>query len=409
MLSKSFFIKKNQNLKINNSQTRLLLLPGGFQHLGGALISLLSLAQGFKQCGTLEHLCILVWSDSLTEKYLNEAGLSSCMHLITAENEYQFVNLAFEWINQQPKNFPLLLDNWSDWYSMAFLIKSAPSIRLSGRPIYHFCHDLILSYNKLGESLRRIAFASINPKAICNSQFTARHIRRLMPNIQGILYQPVDAERFNSYSNNSSPPVNLRAILNSGARLLLTPSRLNKPGTVNDKNLRALIPVLAHLKAMGHFYHGVVIGPDESEDGSRTSDLLASAAMQGVADRFTILPATLNIENYYKYADIVVTLAPREPFGRTVVEAIACGVPVIGSSTGGINEILQNFAPEWTVDPNDPATVAEKIVRVFNDTNTSLLLAKGQAWVKTNCNVARYAQKMMHLTGLLSQYSINHE
>jgi glycosyltransferase involved in cell wall biosynthesis len=392
--------QRQHKLDNKNCPNKLFLLPGGFNHLGGSLISLLLLVQGLKQCGLSEQLCILVWSDSFTEKCLRDAGYASCIQVIAAKNELEFMKLALRWINQQPKDYPLLLDNWSDWYFLPVLIRSTPIIRLSDRPVYHFCHDLARSYNLLGELLRKIAFTSLNPKAICNSQFTAGHIRRLMPNIQGILYQPVDTERFNDHPNHNSPPVNLQPILNSGARVILTPSRLNKPRIVNDKNLRSLIPVLAHLKAMGHFYHGVVIGPDESPDGSHTRELLENAAQQGVADRFTILPATLNIENYYKYASVVVTLAPREPFGRTVVEAIACGVPVIGSSTGGINEILQHFAPEWTVDPNDPVAVAEAIVRVVSDTNTPDLLAKGKAWVETHCNVANYAQKMMQLTGL---------
>lgn len=400
MLSQPFFIKKEQELKVTSYKPKLLILPGGFSNLGGSLVSLLSLAQGFKQCGKSEQLCILVWSNSFAEKYLKSAGFASCIQAIAAKNEHQFMKLAFRWISQQPSYYPLLLDNWSDRYYLPLLIKSVPIIRSNGRTIYHFCHDLTRSYNLLGELLRKITFAILNPKAICNSQFTAGHICRLMPQIQGILYQPVDTEKFNYHLSNAYPPENLQPIISSGARIILTPSRLNKPGTVNDKNLRALIPVVAHLKAMGQFYHAVVIGPDESPDSSRTRDLLEIASVYGVADCFTVLPATLNIENYYKYASVVVTLAPREPFGRTVVEAIACGVPVIGSSTGGINEILQHFAPEWTVDPNNPIAVAEAIVRVVSDENTQKLLKKGKAWVETECNVANYARKMMELTGL---------
>mgnify|MGYP001795863410 CR=1 FL=1 len=87
-----------------------------------------------------------------------------------------------------------------------------------------------------------------------------------MPDIRGILYQPVDLEKFNAQSVNSTPPDNLQSIINSGARIMLTPSRISKPGMVNDKNLRALIPVLAQLKAMGENYHGIVIGEDQSPE-----------------------------------------------------------------------------------------------------------------------------------------------
>ncbi|MBO3458288.1 glycosyltransferase family 4 protein [Aetokthonos hydrillicola Thurmond2011] len=393
--------KKYKILNQDYSTRKLLLLPGGFNHLGGSLISLLLLVKGFEKCGASNQICVIVWSGSFTEKCLRNAGHVSCMQLIEAKNQSQFMKRALQWVNQQPKDFPLLLDNWSDWYVMPRLIIAAPTIRISRRPVYHFCHDSVKSYNLLGEFLRRIAFGCLKPKAICNSQFTANHIRRLMTDIQGILYQPVDFDKFNNYPYHGAPPKDLEPILKSKARIILTPSRLNKPGTVNDKNLRALIPVLAHLKAMGHFYHGVVIGPDESPDKSYSRALLETAQAMGVADCFTILQPTLNIEAYYKYASVVVTLAPREPFGRTVVEAIASGVPVIGSSTGGINEILQQFAPQWTVDPNNPADVALAIVSVASDSQTLDLLDKGQAWVKTHCEIANYAQKMMVLTKLI--------
>ncbi len=390
----------SRNKNEDGKTRKLLVLPGGFDYLGGTLVSLLLLAKGFERCGVSEQLCVLVRSGSFAEQYLQKASQESCMKRIEATDDIQFMKLAFQWVGKQPGDWPLLLDNWTSRELMPLLTLTAPSIRLSGRPVYHFCHDLALSYNPFGFLLRKVAFTCVAPKAICNSKFTAGHIRRLMGDIRGILYQPVDLEQFNEQPPSGSPPAGLEPILGSGTRVMLTPSRLNKPGIVNDKNLRSLIPVLAHLKAMGHFYHGVVIGEDKSPGQIHTRELLESAQQAGVADRFTILPPTFAIEEYYKYADVVITLAPREPFGRTVVEAIACGVPVVGSRTGGISEILHHFAPEWTVDPDDPVAAAQTIVHVAADPSTPDLLAKGRHWVETHCSVESYARGMMQITSL---------
>ena len=151
---------------------------------------------------------------------------------------------------------------------------------------------------------------------------------------------------------------------------------------------------------MGENYHAVAIGEDKSPGKIYSQELRESAINAGVADKFTILPPALNIEDYYKCADIVVTLAPREPFGRTVVEAVACGVPVVGSNTGGINEILQNFAPEWTVNPDDALEVAKTIVDVSNNSQKQELLIKGRNWVENQCSLENYALGMMQITGL---------
>ena len=398
-------LRKHKNYDKNQSKTaKLLIVPGYCDILGGTTVSLLMLAKGFALCGLSEQLCVIVQKDSFLEKYFIDAGLGNCIKLIEAANTNAFLKQALQWVGKQPHEFPLLLDNCVWRNSLITLTLASPSLRLSRRKLYHFCHDLALSYNQMGYLARKITFASLSPAAICNSQFTAEHIRGLMPDIRGILYQPVDLKQFNQNSN-STPPDNLKSIINSGARIMLTPSRINKPKIVNDKNLRALIPVLAHLKAMGENYHAVIIGEDQSDEKIYSQDLLETAANAGVADRFTILPPALNIEDYYRYADIVVTLAPREPFGRTVVEAIACGIPVVGSNTGGINEILQNFAPEWTVDPDDAFSVAKTIVNVANS-NTKELLSKGNDWVSTNCSLENYAQGMMQLTGLNTQVSV---
>jgi glycosyltransferase involved in cell wall biosynthesis len=379
---------------------KLFVIPGYCDVLGGTTVSLLMLAKGFSICGLSDKLCILIQKNSFMEKYFRDAGLDNLVKPIEADNPHQFFQKALLWVGKQPKEFPLLLDNcvWRNYLPILTLF--SPYLRLSKRKIYHFCHDLALSYNKLGYLARKIAFASLSPGAICNSQFTAKHICSFMPDIRGILYQPVDLEKFNAQNLDSAPPDNLKAIINSGAKIMLTPSRINKPKIVNDKNLRALIEVLAHLKAMGENYHAVAIGEDKSPQKIYSQDLIEAAINAGVADRFTILPPALNIEDYYKCADIVVTLAPREPFGRTVVEAIACGVPVVGSNTGGINEILQNFAPEWTVNPDDSLQVAKTIVDVTNNSQNQELLIKGRNWVENQCSLESYALGMMQIIGL---------
>ncbi|MBW4670890.1 MAG: glycosyltransferase [Cyanomargarita calcarea GSE-NOS-MK-12-04C] len=381
---------------------KLVIIPGACHSLGGTLVTLSLLIEGFRRGNAQEQLCVLVRSNSLMEKYLKEAGLDFCVKIIPAdgEDQGQFLERAFAWVSQQPSDWPLLLDNcvWRSF--LPIILRATWKLRLQNRSVYHFCHDLALSHNLLGYLARKFTFACLAPRVICNSHFTASHVRSIMPDIRGILYQPVDTEKFNSHSIFNPPPVELERIINSGCRIILTPSRISQPGMVNDKNLRALIPVLAHLKATGHNYHSVIIGEDNSSDRINSRTLLESAKEFGVSDRFTILPPSFAIENYYKYADIVLTLAPREPFGRIVVEAIACGVPVVGSETGGIGEILRHFAPEWIVDPNNPTAAAKAIIDITNNPNTPELLNKARNWVETYCNLTAYAQGMMTITGL---------
>lgn len=380
---------------------KLLVVPVFHHALGGATVSLSMMLKGFQQCGALDQLCVLLRTNSLMEQYLRQAGYEACLHLIPDQKLGSFMKQALRWVNQQPQDCPLLLENCVARQLLPAMVLAAPSLRWSRRPTYLLFRDLAHSPHPLGSLVRKLTLASLSPRAICNSQFTAQHIRKLVPQIEDVLYPPVDLEQFNNRPGVHPPPQNLRPILHSGARIILTPSRISKSkDNVNDKNLQSLLRVLAQLKSMGEYYHGVVIGQDTSSDQQNVRALLEQAQDLGVADRFTVLPPVFAIEDYYKYADVVVTLAPREPFGRTVVEAIACGVPVVGSQTGGIGEILTNFAPEWTVNPYDPAAAAETIVHIVRSPNTSKLLAHGQRWVETYCSITSYARRIMTITGL---------
>lgn len=385
---------------------KLIILPGNCDTLGGTLVSLSALIAGAKKQNNHQYLCVLVQANSPMEKYLQRLELDFCLQPIHANSQKEFFQQSLKWVYQQPLQYPLLLDNCAYNYLLPTFLINAPLLRLSGRTVYYFCHDLVGSNNILGYLARKCIFSFLSPFAICNSHFTAQNVRHFMSDVKGVLYQPVCKEIFNN-TPIANPPKALQPILESGFRIMLTPSRLNKhpkDGENCDKNLRTLIPVLAHLKAMGYNYHAVVIGEDKSPNQINSSILLKKAEEFGVADRFTILPAIIAIEDYYKCADIVVTLAHKEAFGRIVVEAIACGVAVVGSNNGGIGEILGNCAPEWMVNPDDPLAAAKTIINIANNPNTPKTLANAKSWVDKYCSIEEYASKMMEITGILTSY-----
>lgn len=382
---------------------KLLVLPGNCTTLGGNTVSLSLMIRGFELCRLSDCPCVLVQSGTLLEEYLVQAGQGFCLQSIAAASFPQFIQRALHWIGRQPQDWPLLLENFTARQVLPAIAQATPALRLSGRPLYHMFRDRALSYNRLGNWSRQLVFRSLAPRFLCNSYYTAQSIRDRWGQVEAVLYPPVDPSRFDDRPGRGLPPKDLQPILEAGRRVMLTVSRISQPHQVNDKNLRSLIPVLAQLKAADYNYHGVIVGQDTSVGRHYSRALLEQAESLGVADRFTILPPSFSIQDYYKSADVVLTLAPREPFGRTVVEAIACGVPAIGSQTGGVGEILSNFAPEWTVDPYDSVAVAQTIVRVAADPKTPNLLALGQRWVESQCSARNYACKLAKIVGILER------
>jgi glycosyltransferase involved in cell wall biosynthesis len=97
--------------------------------------------------------------------------------------------------------------------------------------------------------------------------------------------------------------------------------------------------------------------------------LRAVAESCGVADRVTLVGGVPREEmaGWYRSADVLVTAPWYEPFGLTPLEAMACGVPVIGSNVGGIADTVVDGLTGDLVPPRDPSALATAIRRLLAD------------------------------------------
>lgn len=72
--------------------------------------------------------------------------------------------------------------------------------------------------------------------------------------------------------------------------------------------------------------------------------------------------------NTYRGSDVLVLPAEKnETLGQIFIEAMACGLPVIGAKTGGMPEIISDGYSGYLVQPNDPIILAQKIEKILND------------------------------------------
>jgi len=70
----------------------------------------------------------------------------------------------------------------------------------------------------------------------------------------------------------------------------------------------------------------------------------------------------------YRGSDVLVLPAEKnETLGQIFLEAMACGLPVIGAKTGGIPEIISDGYSGYLVQPNDPIILAQRIEKVLTD------------------------------------------
>lgn len=138
--------------------------------------------------------------------------------------------------------------------------------------------------------------------------------------------------------------------------LLLLPGR----GTRRKGHADAL-RLLARLRAGGTDARLWMPGVVEASRGRYLEELRGDARALGIAGAVAMTEPTDAMASAYAASDLVLQLSRKpEAFGRTVVEALAVGVPVLGWAQGGAGELLAQLQPEGAVAPFDEDALAAR-------------------------------------------------
>ena len=70
--------------------------------------------------------------------------------------------------------------------------------------------------------------------------------------------------------------------------------------------------------------------------------------------------------DFYQDADILINPALSEPFGRSLIEANACGVPTIASRTDGMTELIEQGKNGILVEPGDVDDLAQAMTTLLS-------------------------------------------
>jgi len=145
-------------------------------------------------------------------------------------------------------------------------------------------------------------------------------------------------------------------------RLLVLPGRITRLKGHHD-----FIDLLAALKARVPDIHGVVVGEAEARHRPYLAELQAAAKVRGVADDLTFTGHRGDLREIFSISALVLSLSTQpEAFGRTVLEALALGVPVAGYAHGGVGELLSAMFPVGRVAPGDRQGLLETCLRVLD-------------------------------------------
>lgn len=194
-----------------------------------------------------------------------------------------------------------------------------------------------------------------------------------------LIYRGVDDTIFNPIivSSERVEKLSKQWGVTQDAPVIMLPGRLTrlKGQTIFLESLRLLHSV---------DYQAVLVGDVESNPGY-TSELKALIDRHGLKERVRFVGYCGDMPAAFKLADIVLSASSSEPeaFGRTTVEAMAMGKPVIATAHGGSLETVVDGETGWLVPPSNPGAMAKALLDALSDKEKCERFGKaGQVRVK---------------------------
>ena len=200
---------------------------------------------------------------------------------------------------------------------------------------------------------------------IAISKSIEQHIRKAYGVQQGIelIFRGVDKDKFDPERVSAGRIERYRQLWNiSGKKpVIMLPGRLTRL-----KGQDIFIQALARIKEFD--YQALLVGDIEDNPGfaSELAEMIKELRLEdniSLTGHCDDMPAALML------ADVVVSASSNEPeaFGRTTIEAMAMGKPVIATAHGGSLETVTPGKTGWLVDPGS----ADKLALALEDALTS--------------------------------------
>lgn len=141
------------------------------------------------------------------------------------------------------------------------------------------------------------------------------------------------------------------------------------PGRISDlKGQDDFLFIIKTLIDRGYNIHGLIVGGAGSHKQALLERLKQQSKTLAMQQHVTFLGDRQDLREIMTCSDLVLSLSRKpESFGRTIIEAIALGKPVLAYDHGGASEILAQCFPFGQVLANDPDSMCNKIEKYIKD------------------------------------------
>ena len=343
------------------------------------------LAEGWDVIG----ICL---KDTKVETYMQRNGVP---YKAFASNGQALVNLLSirRWLKEE--NISVIHCHKSSDLRLTTLLKALlPKLRI----IYT---DHVGGQRPKKSPYHRVAYGSVD-RVLSISQATyQRNIRNLPLPQERVICLPhgVDIDKYQPNRDPAAITAKREALgVPADAVLIGLPGRVT-PGKGQDVWVNALLALDPTL----HFYALSIGGTDYASGGVEAfyAELQRTIAGTPLADKITFLGHRSDLTDILPVLDVVCIPSENEAFGLTIIESMACGMPIIGSNTGSLPELVDADSGVL-VGPFDVPAWRDAMDTLIRDAATRQ--AMGRA---ARRRVEEHFSNKQHVKRLMEIYSVS--
>jgi glycosyltransferase involved in cell wall biosynthesis len=260
---------------------------------------------------------------------------------------------------------------------------------LAGRPLVWHVRD-VLRPGVTRRMLNRLAGATVTT-LIANSRATAETFPRLPSSRIRIVYNGIDADLYSP-----GPQGDLRSRLGLSPRdFVVGAMGALAPLKGHIHLIRAAPAILSRCPEARFLIAGEEMYLTIGHRGYRAI-LEEEVRRLGLAERVVFAGWRDSPVEVLRSLDVLVhsSIYP-ESFGRVLVEAMACGVPVVATALGGPVEIIASPEQGILIPPEHPEAIADAVLRLHSDPELRRNMARaGRERVVSAFSVGRYVRQV---------------
>lgn len=217
-------------------------------------------------------------------------------------------------------------------------------------------------------SLRGSDVPFYNPRfALLDRLIFQRLSRRVWRDARAVV---ANSEGLRTLARQTAPGQEIAVIPNGVDTLLFHPAATAPAGPLEIVTVARLIP----RKGIHHLINAVALLPPGATltiagSGSEREALEQLAREQGVAEHVRFLGAVAHedLPKLYRAGSVFVLPSLNEGMSNTVLEAMASGLPLVLTETGGTRELLEDGVNGFLVEKDSPASIADALRRYMDD------------------------------------------